>query len=138
MNRTERAKEIRKVLSFLAQTLSDDAQIIQISELYPRWQPQRFYQIDEVVSFEADGGDTRVYRCLQGHLSQENWVPETEPALWKRIGREGNLDLWVQPLGAADAYQRGGKVSHRGVGYISTVDNNVWEPGVYGWEVVVS
>lgn len=20
--------------------------------------------------------------------------------------------------------------------YVSTIDNNVWEPGVYGWEVV--
>jgi hypothetical protein len=27
----------------------------------------------------------------------------------------------------------GAKVSHNGKHWISDVDNNVWEPGVYGW-----
>lgn len=30
----------------------------------------------------------------------------------------------------------GDKVTHNGVTYISTIDNNIWEPGVYGWEIV--
>lgn len=41
--------------------------------------------------------------------------------------------------GAQDAYQTGDKVYYPGEGdtvYISTVDNNVWQPGVYGWEEV--
>lgn len=38
--------------------------------------------------------------------------------------------------GAHDAYNRGDKVSYNGKHYISTIDNNVWEPGVYGWEAV--
>ena len=138
MSRADRARELRKALMFLAQTLSDDAQVAQIPELYPRWQPQRLYQAGEMVSYGAEDGNTQVYRCLQGHLSQANWIPETEPALWKRIGTEGGLDLWSQPLGAADAYRRGDKVSHNGVAYISIADNNVWEPGVYGWEVIGS
>ena len=29
---------------------------------------------------------------------------------------------------------RGAKVSHKEKHWISTVDSNVWEPGVYGWE----
>ena len=40
---------------------------------------------------------------------------------------------WVQPTGAHDAYNTGDKVTHNGVKYISDVDANVWEPGVYGW-----
>ena len=41
---------------------------------------------------------------------------------------------WRQPLGAHDAYQLGAKVSYNGKHYINTTANNVWAPGVYGWE----
>ena len=40
---------------------------------------------------------------------------------------------WVQPQGAHDAYRQGDRVSHNGAGWISTLDANVWEPGVEGW-----
>ena len=43
---------------------------------------------------------------------------------------------WSQPLGAHDAYKTGDKVSHSGKHWTSTVDGNVWEPGVYGWTQV--
>lgn len=35
------------------------------------------------------------------------------------------------------SYAKGAKVVHNGAKWISTVDNNVWEPGVYGWEKAV-
>ena len=35
-----------------------------------------------------------------------------------------------------DAYPLGAKVSHNEKHWTSTVENNVWEPGVYGWEEV--
>ena len=44
------------------------------------------------------------------------------------------IDLWVQPQGSADAYMKGDKVSHNGKHWVSDIDNNVWEAGVYGWE----
>lgn len=44
---------------------------------------------------------------------------------------------WVQPAGAVDAYQTGDVVTHNGKTWVCTVDNNVWEPGVYGWSEVV-
>lgn len=40
---------------------------------------------------------------------------------------------WVQPTGAHDAYTKGKRVAHLGKIWISDVDSNVWEPGVYGW-----
>jgi len=43
---------------------------------------------------------------------------------------------WRQPTGAQDAYHNGDKVTHNGSTWISTIDNNVWEPGVYGWNKV--
>lgn len=40
---------------------------------------------------------------------------------------------WKQPEGAHDTYNNGAEVSHKGSVWTSDVDNNVWEPGVYGW-----
>ena len=41
---------------------------------------------------------------------------------------------WVQPTGAHDAYNTGDRVTHNGSVWICTIDANVYEPGVYGWE----
>ena len=40
---------------------------------------------------------------------------------------------WVQPAGAHDAYSKGFQVAHEASNWVSDVDGNVWEPGVYGW-----
>lgn len=43
---------------------------------------------------------------------------------------------WVQPTGAHDAYALAAVVAHNGKTWESTLDHNVWEPGVYGWKEV--
>ena len=54
--------------------------------------------------------------------------------MWTPLGIEGEeYPEWSQPLGVHDAYSEGDKVSHGGKHYISSVNSNVWEPGVYGW-----
>ena len=40
---------------------------------------------------------------------------------------------WIQPTGAHDAYQTNDQVTHNEQIWTSTIDANVWEPGVYGW-----
>ena len=42
---------------------------------------------------------------------------------------------WVQPTGAQDAYALGARVTHNGSVWVSTQAVNVWEPGVFGWEL---
>ena len=77
----------------------------------------------------------RLYKCLQGHTSQEGWQPDTAPSLWVQIADPAEeWPAWSQPIGAQDAYPLGAKVSHEEKRWLSTADNNVWEPGVYGWE----
>ena len=76
----------------------------------------------------------KLYRCLQAHTSQIGWEPENTPSLWKVIGDPAEeWPQWSQPVGAGDAYQSGDKVNHGGSHWVSEVDNNVWDPGVYGW-----
>lgn len=43
---------------------------------------------------------------------------------------------WVQPTGAHDAYKKGDRVTYEGAAWASTVDANVWAPGVHGWKKV--
>ena len=56
------------------------------------------------------------------------------PALWAKvlIPDETVVPEWEQPDNT-NPYSTGDKVTHNGKTWVSDVDNNVWEPGVYGW-----
>ena len=60
------------------------------------------------------------------------------PALFKRVALEGEIPVFVQPLGAFDAYQTGDLVHFPLISdpvYESNIDNNVWSPLAHaqGW-----
>lgn len=74
-----------------------------------------------------------LYEVIQAHTTQTGWEPPNVPALFKRVWTE-EYPEWVQPTGSHDAYAKDDKVTHNGKKWVSTVDSNVWEPGVYGWE----
>lgn len=108
----------------------DDTTIAEHSAQFPKWGCPISYTVNSICS----SGD-KLYRCLQAHTSQEDWSPESAPSLWKEIGDPtAEWPVWSQPIGAIDAYAIGDKVSHNGKHWISTCANNVWEPGVFGWE----
>lgn len=73
---------------------------------------------------------------MQAHTSQDDWTPDQTPALWVEIAKPGEIPEWRQPAGAHDAYHIGDKVRHNGKVWICVADNNVYEPGVYGWDEV--
>lgn len=74
------------------------------------------------------------YECLQGHVTQADWTPPAVGALWREVVAEPEGPLpWVQPTGAHDAYQLGAQVTYGGFTWQSTINANVWAPGVYGW-----
>ena len=78
------------------------------------------------------------YKVLQAHTSQAEWLPTDAPSLYVRISDPAEeWHEWKQPLGATDAYPKGAKVTRNGKKWVSTVDNNTWEPGVFGWEEYV-
>lgn len=74
------------------------------------------------------------YQVIIGHIAQAGWEPESTPALFKEI--KTDYAEWQQPQGAHDAYMTGDKVSFGGKVWISAADGNVWQPGVYGWDVI--
>ena len=76
---------------------------------------------------------------LQAHITQETWAPADAPSLFAEVLVDPtgeNILQWQQP-DSTNAYMTGDKVNHNGKTYVSICDNNVWEPGVYGWEEIV-
>lgn len=112
--------------------LLDDATIAEHGELFAQWSTPVFYKAGQICLFRHT-----LYRCLQEHTSQQDWTPEAAVSLWTAIGNpQDPWPVWSQPVGAQDMYARWNKVRHEGKHWISTVDENVWEPGVYGWTEV--
>lgn len=107
----------------------DDKDALIAPEMFPRWQKNVNYIIGDRRYDEEVG---YLYKCVQAHTSQESWEPHNTPALWVRVSLD-EWPEWIQPTGAQDAYSMGSKVTHNNKHWISNVDNNVWEPGVYGW-----
>ena len=108
----------------------DDNTALRMSEFYPEWAAGQAYAAGYKVQY---GG--KLYKCIQAHTSQAGWEPENAASLWTEVlaGQDGTaIGEWVQP-DSTNPYMRGDKVNYKGKLYESEVDNNVWEPGVYGW-----
>lgn len=102
------------------------------AELFAEWAYPIAYKTGQIRRF---GGV--LYKCIQDHTSQADWTPDTASSLWSLTADPAEeWPDWAQPVGAHDAYSSGAKVAHNGKHWVSTVDSNVWEPGVYGWEEV--
>lgn len=52
---------------------------------------------------------------------------------WSVQTPEGGIPEWIQPTGAHDAYALDAEVTHNGKYWRSTINNNTWEPGEFGW-----
>lgn len=129
MTPQEKARQLRPLLVKASASLSDE-DALEAVELFDRWAAGVAYALGIRVRYEG-----KLYRCAQAHNSQIGWEPPNVPALWTEVSLD-EWPEWKQPSGAQDAYSNGAKVSHNDKHWVSTLDGNVWEPGVYGWEVV--
>lgn len=127
-------KPYKSIMVDVAVSFLDDEQADSVAILFDNWAVGVAYAVGDRRTYEG-----KLYRCVQAHTSQADWAPPVVPALWTECAKPGEIPVWRQPTGAQDAYQMGDKVHYpdaAGPVYVSTVDNNVWEPGVYGWEEV--
>lgn len=116
-----------------ASSFTED-EIMSVSMLFDEWQIGANYKTKDVVRCKGT-----LYQVLQNVTgAQAEHTPDAAVSLYKRIGEPDSSGIfpWVQPLGATDAYKKDDKVSHNGKVWKSDIDNNVWEPGVYGWTEV--
>lgn len=126
-----KAKQLRALIEALSASLSDETALTGV-ELFPLWSVGKAYATGDRVQYEGT-----LYKCVQAHTSQADWTPPATPALWTAVSLD-EYPAWVQPTGAHDAYGKGDKVTHNGKRWTSDVDNNTWEPGVYGWTEVAA
>ena len=131
MDIIERARELRSEIEQLADVL-DDSTALDYAELFPSWKEDTAYEIGARVRYAGI-----LYKCLQAHTSQSTWTPTDAPSLWARvlIPDPETIPEWIQP-DSTNPYMKGDKVTHNNKTWESNVDNNVWEPGVYGWDEI--
>lgn len=127
MTRAE-AIAYRGKIETAASTMTDEAALTAV-ELFPVWEVGKAYAVNDRVQYNGT-----LYKCIQAHTSQADWMPSATPALWKTVSVD-EYPEWVQPTGAHDAYNKGDKVSYNGKHYVCTADANAYAPDVYGWEL---
>lgn len=141
MNKLQVAEQYRKALQMYAQTLGDDA-AMEIATVFPKYEVGRLYKANEMFTFgENNVGDPQLFRVVQEHTSQADWIPSETPALYTPIGlTEEGYPVWSQPTGAHDAYNTGDIVEYNGTLYVSLIDGNTYAPDAYpaGWKVYVA
>ena len=124
----EKVRRFRRFIEQMAESVDDETALDHI-EAFPKWEINHEYE----TGFRCRYNDV-LYKVLQNHTSQASWTPDVATSLFVRVDDPAiEWPEWVQPVGAVDAYAAGAKVSHNNKHWVSDVDNNVWEPGVYGW-----
>lgn len=124
----------RMVTDYILSTDLSDEEKDMFINLFDLWEPNTAYSIGDKVVYEG-----LAYEVIQAHTSQSDWLPNELPALYKLFYQtstdDGTIVIpeWKQPLGGHDSYNTGDLVFHKGKTWESSVDENVWEPSVYGW-----
>ena len=105
-------KAMVKLASILAKEISNDGDALQVKALYPQWEA-----------------------CIGREVKAGQYMRYKEVLYKVLIDPEGAILAWEQP-DSTNPYMKGDKVKHNDKVWQSTIDINVWEPGVYGWEEV--
>lgn len=131
--RKSEALRYRQRIETAMQSLPD-SEALEVVTLYPEWDPTAVYAAGTRVQSQGV-----LYKCLLDHTAQANWTPGDAHNLWAKvlIPDPGAVPAWEQP-DSTNAYMTGDRVTHDGKTWASDVDNNVWEPGVYGWTEVAA
>ena len=134
MQEVEKKEEsLTKVAKVVANQVTDDAVALQIQEFYDEWQVDIAVVVGQYIRHEDV-----LYKVLTAHTTQANWTPSIATSLFAKVlvDPTGETVLeWEQP-DSTNPYMNGDNVIFEGNTYVSTVDNNVWQPNVYGWELI--
>ena len=138
MSRLEKAVEFRKLINanlnatrkLIRVDELDENELLDMIDLYESYQVGKLYKVGDIFKYEG-----KLYKVIQEHTSQDDWIPSELPALYLNMMPENIIPEWVQPTMAENAYNIGDKVIYSGIVYESTINANTWSPTEYpsGW-----
>lgn len=130
MNRLQAAEQFRRAMQMFAEGLEEE-KALEVATMYDPWIAERAYKAGEYFIYgENLVGDPQLYKVLQEHVSQLQWLPHITPSLYSAIGLDDRgYPMWTQPAGAHDAYNTGDVVNCDGKLYESQIDGNTVRPG---------
>ena len=133
MTLIELARKLRPFIEKAALSL-DDNDALEAIQLFPIWIGKKQYEVGDKVQYE-----NTLYKCLQSHFAQNDWMPPEAPGLWAKvlIPDVNIIPEWEQP-DSTNAYMIGDKVTFNGKTYESVINNNIWSPAAYpaGWKEI--
>lgn len=117
-----------QVFAMVAAPSMTDEQAMVLADYWPEWSDKSVeYEAKTVVKYKGE-----LYRCAQKHTSSEVNNP-TVASLWTKIEiASDGYDVWKQPSGSHDAYDKGVKVHYPdadGPIYESQIPGNTTVPG---------
>ena len=131
MGLVEMARKLRPIIEQAAQSLTDET-ALEAVDLFPAWKTGQSYTAGQRIRY---GGV--LYSVLQDHTSQADWTPDAAASLFAKVLIPDPDDIpELEQPDSTNPYSAGDKVTHNGKTWVSDIDNNVWEPGVYGWTEV--
>lgn len=135
----EQAQAIREAMDVAGAALTEEQALVCV-RLYRPWESGKAYSVGDYLTYGVNGvGYPQLYKVVQAHTSQSDWLPDATPSLYDAIGLDdAGYPVWSQPTGAHDAYNKGDIVNYNGTLYRSVIDGNVYSPDAYpaGWEQV--
>ena len=100
------------VAQIQAQSLPDK-QAITVKSIYPAYDPNKVqYPVDYKVL-----QDDVLYKCLQEHISQENWAPGIAPSIWVAVETGEHAGTQEDPIPVPDTVTTAGMEYEKGKYY---------------------
>ena len=112
-----------------------DKKAYKYPSLFETWASGTAYKVDDRCEY-AD----KLWKCLQAHTSQDDWVPDATAALWVEVAAPGEYREIKANMLSTEAFALGeiGWWQTKDNLYKSKIANNVYTPESYpdGWEAL--
>ena len=112
--------------------------LINNEDKIPMWSEDAVYTTEH-IGYPVQHNN-QVFTILQPHTPAHNpgVFPVDLPAIYsiKHTTDPERAKEYVAPNGTSGMYMLNDCCTKDGKTWVSLVDNNVWTPGVYGWEVI--
>ena len=131
----EQTEKIRVDMNTAGSVLTDE-QALEAIGLYEPWREG----VDLAIDARIRRND-KLYKVLQAHTTQADWLPENTPALYVEVAAPGEYREIKDNMLSTEAFAKDeiGWYQTKDNLWKSLIDNNVWTPETYptGWEQVI-